>query len=208
MTQFSNNPKWNERYASEDFFYGTKPNDFLVEAATPLSRGRALCLAEGEGRNSVWLAKQGFDVYSVDLSDIGVAKTLHFAASQGVTVHAQVGDLADFVIEPQSFDLIVSIFAHTPSALRGSLHQRVVNGLRPGGIFILEAYRPDQIPLGTGGPNNPDMLLTADILRTELIGLEFDHLVEINRNVVEGAGHSGVAAVVQAIAHRIPGTSN
>ena len=191
---------WNERYATEDFFYGTKPNDFLVEAATQLSRGRALCLAEGEGRNSVWLAKQGFDVYSVDLSDIGVAKTLHFAASQGVTVNAQVGDLANFVIEPNSFDLIVSIFAHTPSALRRSLHQRVVNGLRPGGTFILEAYRPDQIPLGTGGPNDPDMLLTADILRSELDGLIFDHLVEIEHDVVEGEGHTGRAAVVQAVA--------
>ena len=118
-------------------------------------------------------------------------------------MHAQVGDLADFVIEPHSFDLIVSIFAHTPSVLRRSLHQRVINGLRPGGKFVLEAYRPDQIPLGTGGPNDPDMLITADILRTELVGLEFDHLIGINRNVVEGAGHSGLAAVVQAIAHRL-----
>jgi len=202
------NPKWDERYSSEDFFYGTKPNDFLVEATTPLPRGRALCLAEGEGRNSVWLAEQGFNVYSVDLSQIGVAKTLRLAASRGVTVHAQVGDLADFVIEPHSFDLIVSIFAHTPSVLRRSLHQRVINGLRSGGKFVLEAYRPDQIPLGTGGPNDPDMLITADILRTELVGLEFDHLIEINRNVIEGAGHSGLAAVVQAIAHRTTGASN
>jgi len=203
MTQYQINPKWDERYSSEDFFYGTKPNDFLVEATTPLPRGRALCLAEGEGRNSVWLAEQGFNVYSVDLSQIGVAKTLRLAASRGVTVHAQVGDLADFVIEPHSFDLIVSIFAHTPSVLRRSLHQRVINGLRSGGKFVLEAYRPDQIPLGTGGPNDPDMLITADILRTELVGLEFDHLIEINRNVIEGAGHSGLAAVVQAIAHRL-----
>ena len=202
------NSKWDERYASEDFFYGTKPNDFLVHAATPLPRGRTLCLAEGEGRNSVWLAEQGFNVYSVDLSNIGVAKTLRFAASRGVTVHAQVGDLADFVIEPHSFDLIVSIFAHAPSILRRPLHQRVVNGLRPGGTFILEAYTPDQIPLGTGGPSDPDMLLTADILRTELLGLKFDHLVEINRNVVEGAGHSGLAAVVQAVARHTPGKSN
>lgn len=196
------NPKWDERYASEDFFYGTKPNDFLVYAATPLQRGRSLCLAEGEGRNSVWLAEQGFDVSSVDLSNIGVAKTLRFAASRGVTVQAQVGNLADFIIEPHSFDLIVSIFAHTFSELRRSLHRRVIHGLRPGGTFILEAYRPDQISLGTGGPSDPDMLLTADILRTELTGLKFDHLVEINRNVVEGAGHSGIAAVVQAIARR------
>ena len=202
MTQSQINPKWDQRYAAEDFFYGTTPNDFLVSAATPLPRGRTLCLAEGEGRNSVWLAEQGFDVSSVDLSTVGVAKTLRFAASRGVTVHAQVGDLADFVIEPNSFDLVVSIFAHTPKTLRRSIHQRVVSGLRSGGTFVLEAYSPDQIPLGTGGPSDPDMLVTADNLRTELAGLEFDHLVEINRNIVEGAGHSGLAAVVQAIAHR------
>lgn len=197
------NPKWDIRYAPEEFFYGTTPNEFLAEAATPLPRGRTLCLAEGEGRNSVWLAEQGFDVYSVDLSTVGVAKTLRFAASHGVTVHAQVGDLADFVIEPNSFDLIVSIFAHTSSVLRRSIHQRVVSGLRPGGTFVLEAYSPDQIPLGTGGPSDPDMLVTENSLRSELAGLEFDHLVEINRNIVEGAGHSGLAAVVQAIAHRL-----
>lgn len=208
MTPSPTNPKWDERYSDGAFFYGTSPNEFLVQAASPLSRGRALCLAEGEGRNSVWLAKQGFDVYTVDLSDIGVAKTLHFAASQGVTVHAQSGDLADFVIEPHSFDLIVSIFAHTPSVLRRSLHRRVVNGLRAGGTFILEAYRPDQIPLGTGGPSDPDMLLTADILRNELVGLNFEHLVECNRSVVEGIGHTGDAAVVQVVAHRTVGESN
>ena len=203
MTKSQINPKWNERYASEEFFYGTTPNEFLVVAATSLPRGRTLCLAEGEGRNSVWLAEQGFDVSSVDLSTVGVAKTLRFAASRGVTVHAQVGDLADFVIEPNWFDLIVSSFAHTSSVLRRSIHQRVVSGLRPGGTFVLEAYSPDQIPLGTGGPSDPDMLVTANSLRSELAGLEFDHLVEINRNIVEGAGHSGLAAVVQAIAHRL-----
>lgn len=191
---------WNERYGADDYFYGTEPNGFLRETASSLPRGRALCLAEGEGRNAVWLAEQGFTVHSVDISQAGVDKTLRLAASRHVTVHAQVGDLADWVIEPESWDLIVSIFAHTPSALRRRIHRAVVAGLAPGGTFLLEAYTPDQIPLGTGGPKDPDMMPTASLLRDELAGLRLDVCRETTREIVEGTGHTGMAAVVQVVA--------
>jgi hypothetical protein len=191
---------WDERYGADDYFYGTEPNGFLRESANSLPRGRALCLAEGEGRNAVWLAEQGFVVSSVDLSSSGVEKTLRLAAARGVLVHAEVGDLNEYVIEPGSWDLIVSIFAHTPSSLRRRIHRAVVDGLAPGGTFVLEAYTPDQIPLGTGGPKDPDMMPTADLLRTELEGLRIVHCDETIRDVVEGAGHTGDAAVVQCIA--------
>jgi SAM-dependent methyltransferase len=191
---------WNERYGADEYFYGTEPNGFLRDTASALPRGRTLCLAEGEGRNAVWLAEQGFDVHAVDISTAGVDKTRRLAASRGVNVHAEVGDLNDWVIESDSWDLIVSIFAHTPSALRRRLHRAVVAGLAPGGTFVLEAYTPDQIPLGTGGPKDPDMMPTAALLRDELAGLRFDICRETAREIVEGTGHTGVAAVVQVVA--------
>ena len=191
---------WNERYGTDEYFYGTEPNGFLRETAAALTRGRALCLAEGEGRNAVWLAEQGFEVHTVDISTAGVAKTLRLAASRGVTVHAHVGDLNEWQIEPGSWNLIVSIFAHTPSALRRRIHRAVVDGLAPGGTFILEAYTPDQIPLGTGGPKDPDMMPTAALLTDELDGLRVVVCRETTREVVEGTGHTGVAAVVQFVA--------
>ena len=191
---------WNERFGSAEYVYGFEPNDFLREQAMTLPRGKALSLAEGEGRNAVWLAKQGFDVWSVDSSSAGVAKTLKLAESHGVTVHATVGDLADYVIEPATWDVIVSIFAHTPPPIRRRIHQQVVKGLRHGGVYLLEAYTPAQIALGTGGPKDPSLMPTVELLADELSGLQFDRLEEVTRDVVEGSLHTGQASVVQVIA--------
>lgn len=194
---------WNERFGSAEYVYGREPNDFLREQAMNLPRGKALSLAEGEGRNAVWLATQGFDVWSVDASSAGVAKTLKLAESHGVMVHASVSDLADYVIESATWDVIVSIFAHTPPPIRRRIHQQVVKGLRHGGVYLLEAYTPAQIALGTGGPKDPSLMPTVELLADELSGLQFDRLEEVTRNVVEGSLHTGQASVVQVIARRL-----
>lgn len=193
---------WNERFGSEEYVFGLEPNDFLREQAMNLPRGRALSLGEGEGRNAVWLSTQGFDVWSVDLSPVGVAKTLKLAESCGVIVHASVGDLAEYMIEPATWDVIISIFAHTPPPIRRRIHQQVVTGLRHGGVYLLEAYTPKQIALGTGGPKESSLMPTAELLADELSGLQFDRLLEVTRDVVEGSLHTGRAAVVQVIASR------
>lgn len=193
---------WNERYGADEYVFGLEPNDFLREQAVKLPRGKVLSLGEGEGRNAVWLATQGFEVWSVDLSSVGVAKTLRLAEAHGVTVHAIVGDLADYVIEPDTWDVIVSIFAHTPHPIRRRLHRQVVEGLRHNGVFLLEAYTPDQIALGTGGPKDTSRLPTVELLADELLGLQFDQLHEITRDVIEGSSHTGRAAVVQVVARR------
>lgn len=193
---------WNERYGAKEYIFGLEPNDFLREQAMKLPRGKVLSLGEGEGRNAVWLATQDFDVWSVDLSPVGVAKTLKLAESHGVTVHASVANLAEYAIGPASWDVIVSIFAHTPPPVRRRIHQQVVKGLRPGGVFLLEAYTPEQIALGTGGPKDPSFMPTAELLADELSGLQFDLLHEVTRDVVEGSSHTGRAAVVQVIASR------
>ena len=193
---------WNEKFGGNEYAYGTEPNDFLKQVAQPLPRGLALSVAEGEGRNAVWLAEQGFEVSSIEQSERGVAKTLRLALKRGVIVHAERGELETFHIQPNTWDLIVSIYAHTPSELRRRLHRQIVAGLRPGGRFVLEAYTPAQIPNETGGPKDPDLMPTADILRKELAGLAFDTIREVERDVVEGSLHTGKAHAVQVVARR------
>ena len=195
---------WNEKFANTEYAYGTEPNEFLAASVAKLKPGAALSLAEGEGRNAVWLAQQGFTVSSIEQSEKGVAKTLRLALQRGVIVMAERGELETFHIQPNSWDLIVSVYAHTPQELRRKLHRQVVAGLKPGGVFILEAYTPAQIPNNTGGPKDASIMPTAELLRSELNGLVFDHIAEVERDVVEGSLHTGTAQVVQVVAHRAP----
>jgi SAM-dependent methyltransferase len=194
--------KWDVRYAEPGWAFGTEPNDFLREMAPRLPRGRVLCLAEGEGRNAVYLAGLGHDVTAVDLSRVGVEKTLALAAERGVIVHAEVADLAEYAIVPGSWQGIVSIFAHVPGEIRPALHRAVVKGLVPGGVLVLEAYPPEQEGRGTGGPSEASRFMALADLRRELDGLEFLHARELERDVIEGRYHTGRAEVVQVVARR------
>ena len=194
---------WNERYSAPDYIYGTEPNDFLHEHAGTLPPGsRLLCLAEGEGRNAVFLAQQGHTVTAVDLSEVGLAKAAALATARGVQIDCIHADLADFDLGQQQWDGIISIFCHLPSAVRQPLYARLAAALRPGGVLLLESYTPRQLAFGTGGPKDADMLIDVDTLRRELPGLQFSLLRELEREVVEGSFHTGMAAVVQAVAQR------
>lgn len=193
---------WETRYDTDAYVYGTDPNDFLRASVAQLPTGAALCLAEGEGRNAVFLAESGFEVHSVDLTEAGVAKTRRLARDRGVQVHASVGDLSTFDIGVERWDLIVSIFAHMPPTVRRDLHRRTVAALKPGGVLVLEAYTPDQIGRGTGGPSAAEMTMSLDILADEFAPLRFQHAMELEREVIEGAGHTGLGAVVQVIARK------
>ncbi len=193
---------WDARYADEEFVYGTRPNDFLAGHIAELRSGRALCLGEGEGRNAVFLAEQGFDVTAVDASSVGLGKAHRLAGERGVGIRTVHADLADFEIVPGYWDLILSIFCHVPAALRADLHRRVVAGLAPGGAFLLEAYTPRQIAMKTGGPPDPALMMELATLRRELDGLQLTLAQEIIRPVHEGRLHFGDGAVVQVIALR------
>jgi len=193
---------WDERYADPDFAYGTEPNDFLVEQAGLLPQGPILCLAEGEGRNAVWLAQQGHAVTGVDASAVGLDKARRLAAERGVQIETVCSDLAHFHIEPGAWAGIVSIFAHVPRALRRDLHRRVVHGLRPGGVLLLEAYTPEQLRYGTGGPPVAEMTMQIALLEEELAGLEFVMACEREREIVEGKYHTGAGHVVQLVARK------
>ena len=195
-----NSKFWNDRYAaSDEYVFGTAPNDFLARCALRIpAGGRVLCLAEGEGRNAVFLAELGYDVTAVDQSAAGLDKAAALAAARGVRIRTEVADLADYRIEPESWAGIVSIFTHLPQELRARTHAAAVAGLRPDGVFILEAYTPEQVKWKTGGPvGSPELLMTLEALRAELAGLNLIIAHEINRDVVEGSGHTGHAAVVQ-----------
>jgi SAM-dependent methyltransferase len=193
---------WEERYGADHYVYGTEPNDFLRDHVDVLPEGDVLCLADGEGRNSVYLASTGRRVSSVDLSEAGVAKTRRLAAERGVEVDAVAADLARYDLGHERWDGIVSIFAHLPAAVRVGLHARVVEALRPGGILLLEAYTPGQVGRGTGGPPSVELTMTAESLREELRPLALVHCAELERDVVEGVGHTGTGAVVQVIARK------
>jgi SAM-dependent methyltransferase len=191
---------WDTRYAGDDYVYGTAPNDFLTGQLDRLPRGRALCLGEGEGRNAVFLAQQGYEVLAVDASTTGMAKARRLARERGVEIETRVADLAVFPIAPGQWDLIVSVFCHLPPPLRRNVHRAAVAGLRPGGAFLLEAYTPRQLEFRTGGPPTHELLMSLASLREELRGLTFIHAVETEREVVEGSLHTGRGAVVQVLA--------
>ncbi len=190
---------WNKRYNNKTYAYGTKANDFLVSMIDRLPAGKILCLAEGEGRNAVWLAEQGNEVTAVDASDIGLLKAEKLAKAQGVKITTVHADLADYDIGTQQWDAIISIFCHLPPDLRQDVHRRCVKGLRDKGMLLLEAYTPLQLEYKTGGPPVAEMMMNMKSLNSELIGLEFLHLQECVREIHEGEFHNGTGAVLEEI---------
>lgn len=194
---------WDERYGTAGYYYGTQPNQFLRQHCSLLRRGGdVLCLAEGEGRNAVYLAQQGFHPVAVDQSAVGLAKAEKLAAERGVRIETVVANLDGYQIEPGRWDGIVSIWCHLPAALRAAVHRQVVRGLKIGGVFLLEAYTPAQLRYGTGGPRTADLMPTLEALRREMEGLELAHAIERERTVHEGGCHTGLSAVVQLVAYR------
>jgi len=193
---------WNNRFAAPHFIYGETPNAFVAEVASQIPAGPVLCLAEGEGRNAVHLATLGHRVTAVDQSEAGLAKARRLAAVRGVEIETVLTDLENFTIEPGVWSGVVATFAHLPPAIRRQVHAQAGCGLRPSGVFVLEAYTPAQLAFDTGGPKSPELLMTLAGLREELAGLELLIGREIEREVIEGDGHTGRGAVVQILARR------
>lgn len=196
---------WNERYAAETYFYGTEPNDFLTSQAHRWSPGqRVLCLAEGEGRNAVWLAQQGLKVTAVDLSTVGLDKTRRLAAEKAVTVECLHADLAGFEMGTAAWDGIVAIFAHLPPEVRERVWGRIPAALRPGGVFVAESYAPGQELRPTGGPREVSWLPSAALVEAAFgASLHTEHLWSGERDVREGQGHTGLALVTQYVGRRL-----
>ena len=202
MTATRFNGMWDRRYARDTYAYGTEPNDFLRQSAASLPVGRTLCIGEGEGRNAVYLATLGHQVTAVDASLVGLEKAKRLAGRKGVEIETTHADLADYAFAAGRWDAIVSIFCHLPPPLRSRVHCQVVKALTAGGVFVLEAYTPEQLHYATGGPATTEMMMDLDSLQLELQGLEIIHGVETLRDIHEGELHRGRGAVVQVIAVR------
>ena len=195
--------QWNQRYGSNEFFYGRDINDFLGEKSSLIpEEGQVLMLAEGEGRNAIAMARKGYRVTAVDWSEIGLKKLDEWAKSEKLAIETVCADLTKFDFGTSKWDAIVSIWFHLPSANRKLLYSKYEAALKLNGVFLLEAYRPKQLEFRTGGPPDVDMLVTASELSSCWKHLEIVSCHEIEREISEGKGHKGRSAVVQFVGKR------
>ena len=197
---------WNERYNEAEYVFGTEPNDFLRDEFSKIPiGGSVLCLAEGEGRNAVFLAQQGYQVTAMDMSEVGLNKALRLSQDRGVDIITQVADLADYDFGEAQWDGIVSIWAHLPTAVRQHVYAQIAPALKPNGVFILEAYTEQQLTMeAIGGPpaTQNERFGSLVVLRSELAELEEITGIEKQRMISEGTRHQGLSAVVQFIAKK------
>jgi len=193
---------WDQRYGTDEYVYGVEPNDFLRAEAHRIPPGPLLCLAEGEGRNAVFLARLGHPVTAVDLSIVGLRKAERLAQCNGVTLELVQADLATFDLGLDRWSGIVEIFAHVPPPIRQRVHAQIAHALRPGGCLVHETYRREQLALGTGGPKELAMLSSLSELREQLSGLDLVIAREADREIHEGPFHAGASATVQIVGVR------
>lgn len=196
-------PFWDKMFQDEAYRYGKEPNAFLVTQAANLPEGaHVLCVGDGEGRNGVWLAQRGFQVTSVEPSQVGCRKIEALAQERGVQVEVIQAALPAHALPVAHYDAAALIYLHLPPAIRARAHAQIAQALRPGGTLILEAFTPAQRQGGytSGGPQDEAMLYTEAMLRQDLQGLRVTHCVEHEVELREGPGHSGPAQVVDLVA--------
>ncbi|WP_291012202.1 class I SAM-dependent methyltransferase [Hydrogenophaga sp.] len=186
---------WDQSFSISGYKYGVAPNAFLVEQQVRFRPGGdVLVPGDGEGRNGVWLAEQGHRVTAMDGSAVGLTKAQSLASERGVELRTVLGDLADWEPEPACFDAVVLVFVHLPAAIRVGAHKRLAAALRPGGWLLLEGFHPQQLQHRSGGPKDPAMLFTPELLRDDFAGLLEEALAWQGEVVLdEGPGHQGLA---------------
>ncbi len=196
--------RWNERFSAEEYLFGTEPNAFLAGQAHRFRPGqRALAIADGEGRNGVWLAGQGLDVLSIDYSPVAQEKARRLAAARGVTLRFEQADMEGWDWAPDRFEVVAAIFIQfARPELRASIFAGIQRTLAPGGLLLLQGYRPEQLGYGTGGPPHAENMYTAAMLRAAFAGLEILHLEEHDSVIAEGPGHHGMSALVDMVARK------
>jgi cyclopropane fatty-acyl-phospholipid synthase-like methyltransferase len=196
---------WNDRYADPEYLFGETANAFLTTSAAPyLHAGQsALCVADGEGRNSVWLAERGLTVSAFDFAENGVAKARALAQKRGVAVDHQIGDMETWPFPHERYDALVAIFIQFMGPeVRERAFARMKDAVRPGGLFVLEGYTPDQLEYKTGGPGAVENLYTEDWVRGVFAGWQIVLLTAYVAELSEGNRHVGKSAVIDCIARK------
>ena len=198
------NAFWDQRYSAEGFHFGTEPNGFLKAQAGLFRPGqKVLMVADGEGRNGVFVASLGARVHSIDGSAVAVDKARAFAKSRGVALEAEFADLAEWAWPEAAYDVVVAIFIQfADPAFRHRIFEGMKRATRPGGLVVIEGYRPEQIGYGTGGPPQVENLYTLGLLEVAFSGYEVLHAREHDSVIQEGRGHGGMSALVDFVARK------
>lgn len=196
--------RWDERYSSKDYLFGREPNAFLKREAHRLRKGASvLAVADGEGRNGVFLAGLGLMVHAIDASSVALEKSARLATEAGVEIELELADLADWSWPQDTYDHVVVIFIQfADPVLRARLFDGMKRSVKPGGLVLLQGYRPEQVDLGTGGPPQRENMYTRDLLLSAFGNFEILHLEEHDSIIREGRGHNGLSALIDLVARR------
>lgn len=194
--------KWDERYSSKEFVYGKEPNLFLKQTVEKIPKRKVLCVADGEGRNGVFLAKLGYDVTSIDFSPKGIDKIKFLAEKENVSIKTICADLLQYEFGEKIYDGIISIFSHFNMHDTKVLHQKYFNALKQNGVFLMEVFAKEQLPLKTGGPKNIDLLYNTEDIKKSFPNGKFEMLKKDIIYLHEGELHDGKAVVVRAIVRK------
>jgi len=191
---------WDQRYDVPEYIFGEAPCEWLIMNTHRLpTSGNALSLGDGDGRNGVFLAECGLSVTSVDLSSVGLAKAERLAVSRGVSITTVCADLRDYKIKLESLDLVVSIYCHLPDTIRRVVHHRAELALKPGGLFILEAFHHSQLKYQSGGPKTTDLLYDLEALMSDFQSLQILEAFDGVCYLDEGARHAGLGHIVRLV---------
>jgi SAM-dependent methyltransferase len=195
---------WDARYATDEYVFGTAPNAFLASQAALVKPGmRGLAVADGEGRNGVWLAEHGAKVHAIDFSPAALEKARKLAAARGVALEIERADILAWTWPEAAYDLVAAIFIQfAPPPDRERIVAGIRRALKPGGLVILQGYTPKQVEFGTGGPPSAANMYTADLLRAWFAGWDIVHLAEHESVISEGEHHHGLSALIDLVARK------
>jgi SAM-dependent methyltransferase len=194
---------WDDKFARPGYLYGVEPNAWLVSQRYRLKTGmRVLAVGDGEGRNGVWLAQQGMEVMSVDGSPVALRKAMKLAMDRNTKLLTHCADLITWQWPREAYDAVVAIFLHMPPTVRPAIHVGMAGALRPGGLLLMEVFRPEQIKKATGGPKDPNMLYAPDTLRQDFEGMTIEELATWEGVLDEGPGHQGQSATTRLVARK------
>ena len=196
--------RWNERYSTPDYHFGKAPNAFLKSQQHLLKPGlKALSVSDGEGRNGVWLAEQGLDVHTFDFSPNAIAKARALAAERGVTLRIDQGDIHNWNWPDAAYDVVVAIFIQfSPVPERDKVFAGLNKALKPGGLLLMEGYRPEQLKYGTGGPKEVEQLYTRELLEKTFGDFASLDIREYDAVLNEGERHIGMSAVIDLVGRK------